>query len=66
MHPRLLGVFLIVACFGYLASSFTFLLLPAYGHIVSRFAMVLTLGELPIILWLSIKGVKNQPSDAPA
>ncbi len=59
--PRILSVFLIIACFGYLASSFTFLLLPAYGHIVSRFAMVLTLGELPIILWLLIKGAKDQP-----
>lgn len=64
--PRILGVLLIAACFGYLASSFTFLLVPAYGHIVSRFAMVLTLGELPIILWLLIKGAKDQPLDDPA
>src|SRR5712692_6988263 len=64
--PRVLGVFLIIACFGYLASSFTFLLLPAYGHIVSRFAMVLTLGELPIILWLLIKGAEDQPLENPA
>jgi uncharacterized protein DUF4386 len=59
--PRILGVLLIIACFGYLAISFTHLLLPAYGHIVSKFAMVLTLGELPIILWLLIKGAKDQP-----
>ncbi|MBZ5552596.1 MAG: DUF4386 domain-containing protein [Acidobacteriia bacterium] len=64
--PRILGVLLILACFGYLAISSTFLLLPAYGHIVSRFAMVLTLGELPIILWLLIKGAKDQPLDVPA
>jgi len=64
--PRILGVLLIAACFGYLASSFTFLLLPAYGHIVSRFAMVLTLGELPIMLWLLIKGANDQPLEAPA
>ncbi len=64
--PRILGVLLLIACFGYLASSLALLLLPAYGQIVSRFAMVLALGELPIILWLLIKGAKVQPFDAPA
>ncbi|MGB7621720.1 MAG: DUF4386 domain-containing protein [Terriglobia bacterium] len=64
--PRILGVLLIIACFGYLTSSFTLLLFPAYGQSISRFAMVLTLGELPIMLWLLIKGAKDQPLDAPA
>lgn len=64
--PRILGVLLIIACFGYLAISFAHFLSPAYGQIVSRFAMVLTLGELPIMLWLLIKGAKDQPLDAAA
>ncbi len=65
--PRILGVFLIIACFAYVASSLTFLLLPAYGDIVFRFAAVLGgLGELPTMLWLLIKGAKDQPLDAPA
>jgi hypothetical protein len=61
--PRVLGVLLIIAAFGYLASSVTFLLLPAYGPIVDKFATKLTLCELPIILWLLIWGAKDQPLD---
>src|SRR6266446_1168246 len=47
--PRLLGVLLFIAGLGYLASSFTSLLLPQYARLVDQFAMVLTAGELPII-----------------
>jgi uncharacterized protein DUF4386 len=61
--PRVLGVLLIIAAFGYLASSVTFLLLPAYGPIVDKFATKLTLCELPIILWLLIWGAKDQSLD---
>jgi hypothetical protein len=44
--PRILGVLLIAACFGYLADSLTPLLLPDYANIVGRFASIaLTLGE---------------------
>jgi Domain of unknown function (DUF4386) len=61
--PRVLGVLLIIAAFGYLASSVTFLLLPAYGPIVDKFATKLALGELPIIFWLLIWGAKDQRLD---
>jgi hypothetical protein len=61
--PRVLGVLLIIAAFGYLASSVTFLLLPAYGPIVDKFATKLTLCEVPIILWLLIWDAKDQPLD---
>jgi hypothetical protein len=64
--PRILGVFLIIACFGYLSDSFTTLLFPAYAHMLSRYSMVLNLGELPIIFWLLIVGAKDQPLDARA
>jgi hypothetical protein len=60
--PRILGVLLIAACFGYLADSLTPLLLPGYADIVGRFASIaLTLGEPAIILWLLIRGAKDQP-----
>ena len=60
--PRILGVLLIAACFGYLADSLTPLLLPSYADLVSRIASVpLTLGEPAIILWLLIWGAKDQP-----
>jgi hypothetical protein len=63
--PRILGVLLIAACFGYLADSLTPLLLPGYADIVGRFASVaLTLGEPAIILWLLIRGAKDQPLPA--
>jgi hypothetical protein len=59
--PRILGVWLIINCFGYLAISFTALLLPAYKDVVSRAMMPALLGELAIMLWLLIKGAKVQP-----
>jgi hypothetical protein len=63
--PRILGVLLIAACFGYLADSLTPLLLPGHADIVGRFASIaLTLGEPAIILWLLIRGAKDQPLPA--
>jgi hypothetical protein len=59
--PRFLGYLLFIAAFGYLASSFTPLVLPSYRHLVDQFAMVLTIAELPIIFWLLIWGAKDQP-----
>jgi hypothetical protein len=62
--PRILGVLLIIACFGYLANSAVALgLLP---DVVSRFVGQLTICELPIILWLLIMGAEDQPLGAPA
>ncbi len=59
--PKILGVLLIAACFCYLISSFTFLLFPLYGDIVSLIAAVPeSIGEVSMILWLLIKGVKIQ------
>jgi hypothetical protein len=59
--PRIIGVLLVVAGFGYLADSITSLLFPVYLSAVSRVANILTAGELPIILWLLIMGAKNEP-----
>jgi len=64
--PRFLGYLLFIAAFGYLASSFTSLVLPSYRRLVDQFAMVLTIAELPIIFWLLIWGAKDQPSDKQA
>jgi hypothetical protein len=64
--PRILGVLLIIACFGYVTESVTPLLFPSYAHIVSSFASKLTLGEAPIIFWLLIMGAKDQPLAVPA
>src|SRR5262249_23542649 len=60
--PRILGVLLIAACFGYLADSLTPLLLPSYEDVVGGVANIpLTLGEPAIILWLLIRGAKESP-----
>lgn len=64
--PRILGIFLFVACFGYLAFSFTGLLMPQYVNTVARVANTAILGEAPIILWLVIKGAKPRPLGAAA
>src|SRR6266436_6959025 len=64
--PRFLGYLLFIAGFGYVADSFTSLLLPSYRHLVDQFTTVLTAGELPIIFWLLIWGAKDQPLDEQA
>ena len=63
--PRVLGYLLFLAAFGYLASSLTFILLPAYGPVVDKFASPLPVCELPIIFWLLIWGAKEQRDRAP-
>jgi hypothetical protein len=63
--PRFLGVLLIAAGVGYLADSVTPLLLPSYENAVGRIAgIALTLGEPAFILWLLIRGAKDQPLEA--
>ena len=65
--PRILGVLLIAACFGYLADSLTSLLLPSYEHVVSQIADIpLMLGEPAVLLWLLIWGAKDHPLEASA
>lgn len=52
--PRILGVLLIIGCFGYLIDSATFFLLPNFDAKIAQFTFV---GELLLPLWLLIKGV---------
>ena len=58
--PRILGILLIVAGVAYLASSFTTLVLPRYAPMVSRVALPLEAGEIPIIFWLLICGARTR------
>lgn len=64
--PRILGLSLFVACSGYLAFSFTGLLMPQYMNTVAPVANIAILGEAPIILWLVIMGAKPKPLAAAA
>lgn len=59
--PRILGVWLIINCFAYLADSLTSVLWPAYVHAVSQVTLAPKLGEVAMMLWLLIKGAKDQP-----
>lgn len=56
--PRFLGVWLMLACFGWLALSMTALLFPPYYDAAFRLAQPLLFAELGIMLWLLIKGAK--------
>lgn len=62
--PRILGAWLMVNCFAYLAMNFSGLLLPQHYDMVFRIATPFLLGELAIMLWLLIMGAKPQPLEA--
>ena len=52
--PKVIGIFLIVTCLGYLIDFTTFFLYPNFPVIVSEYTW---LGEVLMVLWLLIKGV---------
>jgi hypothetical protein len=58
--PRFLGVWLIIACFAWLAFSFTGLLFPAYADRAFSITQPIALGEVATMLWLVIMGAKEQ------
>ena len=57
--PKILGIFLIIGCFSYLADSSAALLVPEYKEIINNILMLpMAIGEISMIFWLLIKGVK--------
>ena len=58
--PRFLGVWLIVNGLGYVVNSFTGLLLPHYENTVRNFTFPALTGEVAFVLWLLIRGAKEQ------
>lgn len=62
--PKILGVLLIIACVGYLVDFLTRLLFPDYVATISPIVGASKFGELAIILWLLIKGVKEPQAAA--
>jgi Domain of unknown function (DUF4386) len=59
--PRVLGMLLFLAGGGYLAFAAVSVVAPHYAHVVGSVAMILEVGELPIIGWLAIWGARAQP-----
>ena len=64
--PRFLGVWLMIACFAYLALSFTGLLFPQYENRMFTLTQPFMLGEVATMLWLLIRGIREQPMTAAA
>jgi glucan phosphoethanolaminetransferase (alkaline phosphatase superfamily) len=62
--PRFIGVWLIAACFGWLAFSVTGFLFPEYEDKIYTWAQPFTLGEVVTMLWLVIMGAKEPRVDA--
>lgn len=60
--PRFLGVWLILACFGWIALSLTALLFPPYYETAFKVAQPVLFAEMAMMLWLLIKGAKPHTS----
>jgi hypothetical protein len=60
--PKILGVLLMLGCFGYLINFLGFSLFPTYGTlgIASYVRLPASLGEIGICLWLLVMGVKEK------
>jgi hypothetical protein len=64
LMPKALGVLLISACICYLIDFFVFFFLPGYiGATDSVLSIVEAVAEVAFILWLLIKGAKDQIPD---
>lgn len=58
--PKVLGLLLFIGSFGHLLSFFSTFLFPDYSTFLIPISEMVMAGELPIFLWLLIKGVKDQ------
>ncbi|MFI6782105.1 DUF4386 domain-containing protein [Micromonospora sp. NPDC050276] len=63
--PKILGVLLVIGCFGHLVDVFARFLAPDFGANISPFAMTpAAVAELSFIAWLLIKAVRLPEQDA--
>ncbi len=58
--PKILGIVLMVECFGWLMYPIQFFLFPSYGFISYLSIAVGFIGEFSLTLWLLIMGAKEQ------
>ena len=61
--PRILGILLMIGCFGYLIHVFQYFLLPSYEVISYPGLAVATISEVSFLGWLLLKGVKMPSMD---
>lgn len=64
--PKILGVLLMIACFGYLIDVFVIFLFPSYEAIAYPGLAVAATAEISFGLWLLFKGLKKPRQDATA
>lgn len=66
--PRLLGIFLMLGCAGYMLNFFGPLLAPGFSQTaLSDFASVpASIGEIGTCLWLLVMGAKHRPASSDA
>ena len=65
--PRILGILLIVNGIAYVVATFVRLLAPEYADVADNVLLLPELGEVWIMLWLVIKGVRaSAPAAQPA
>lgn len=62
--PRILGIWLMLNCFAYLALSVTGIVWPNYEERVYHSLLPVMFGELAMMLWLIIMGAKERHSVA--
>ncbi|MEE9454373.1 MAG: DUF4386 domain-containing protein [Paracoccaceae bacterium] len=55
--PKIIGIALMIGCFGYLIDSFIFILNPDFGF---KFAQFMFIGEVLMVFWLLIMGVNEE------
>lgn len=59
MFPKILGVFLMVACFAYLLDFFITVFIPDYSVLTIPGSIISGVAEFSLVLWLLIKGSKE-------
>ncbi len=60
--PRVLGIWLIINGFAYLAITFSGFLLPQYSDAVGTITSPMLFGEIAIMLWLLIMSARPKPA----
>lgn len=60
--PRFFGIWLVINGIALLTLSFTDILLPQYRNMIFKIAIPAMFGEVVFMLWLLIKGIKNNMS----
>ena len=60
--PRLLGIWLFIAGFAWLAFSFTRIVTPQYEWVIDKIFNPASFGEIVFMFWLLIRGAKEVPA----